>query len=106
MWLFLMVEASITIYTLIRRELRGLALLDFCETNKHVLRRDELLTKMRGFSMLEEQIQSAQTHSSPKLVFDHMIQALNRHDLDAMVACFAPDFRSEQPIHPERNFTG
>jgi len=35
-----------------------------------------------------------------------MIQALNRHDLDAMVACFAPDFRSEQPVHPERNFTG
>lgn len=56
--------------------------------------------------MLEEQIQSAQTHSSPKLVFERMIQALNRHDLDAMVACFALDFRSEQPVHPERNFTG
>lgn len=56
--------------------------------------------------MLEEQIQSAQTHSFPKLVFERMIQALNRHDLDAMVTCFAPDFRSEQPIHPERNFTG
>jgi len=23
-----------------------------------------------------------------------------------MVACFAPDFRSEQPFHPERSFTG
>jgi hypothetical protein len=56
--------------------------------------------------MLEEQIQDMQAYSSPKLVFERMIQAANRHDLDTMVACFAPDFRSEQPFHPERNFTG
>jgi len=56
--------------------------------------------------MLEEQVQDAQTQSSSKLVFERMIQAANLHDLDAMVACFAPDFRSEQPFHPERNFTG
>jgi hypothetical protein len=56
--------------------------------------------------MLEEQVQDAQTNSSPKLVFERMIRAANRHDLDAMVACFAPDFRSEQPFHPERDFTG
>ena len=56
--------------------------------------------------MLEEQIQDAQTRSSAKLVFERMIQAANRHDLDAMVACFAPDYRSEQPLHPERDFTG
>lgn len=56
--------------------------------------------------MSVEQAQNAQTQSSPKLVFERMIQAANRHDLDAMVACFAPDFRSEQPFHPERNFVG
>ena len=56
--------------------------------------------------MLEEQVQDAQTQSSPKVVFERMIQAANRHDLEAMVACFAPDFRSEQPFYPERNFTG
>ena len=56
--------------------------------------------------MSVEQVRSAQTHSSPKLVFERMIQAANRHDLDAMVACFAPDFRSEQPFHPERDFSG
>ena len=56
--------------------------------------------------MLEEQVQDAQRHASPKLVFERMIQAANRHDLDAMVACFAPDHRSEQPFHPERDFTG
>jgi ketosteroid isomerase-like protein len=56
--------------------------------------------------MLEEQLQDVQTRSSAKVVFERMIQSLNRHDLDAMVACFAPDFRSEQPFHPERDFTG
>ena len=56
--------------------------------------------------MLEEQVQGAQTQSSPKVVFERMIQDANRHDLEAMVACFAPDYRSEQPFHPERNFTG
>ncbi len=56
--------------------------------------------------MLEEQVQAAQTQASPKVVFERMIEAANRHDLDAMVAYFAPDFRSEQPIHPERSFTG
>ena len=56
--------------------------------------------------MSVEQAQNAQTQSSPQIVFARMIQAANRHDLEAMVACFAPDFRSEQPFNPERNFTG
>jgi len=56
--------------------------------------------------MSEQQVQDVPTSSSPTLVFERMIQAANRHDLDAMVACFAPDFRSEQPLHPERNFVG
>jgi ketosteroid isomerase-like protein len=32
--------------------------------------------------------------------------ALNAHDVDALVALFHPDYRSEQPFHPERDFTG
>ncbi len=56
--------------------------------------------------MLEEQVQDAQMQSSPKVVFERMIQAANRHDLEALVACFAPDYRSELPFSPERNFTG
>lgn len=56
--------------------------------------------------MSELQVQDAQTHSYPKLVFERMIQAANQHDLDTMVSYFAPDFRSEQPLHPERAFTG
>ena len=56
--------------------------------------------------MSQEQGQDVQRHSSPKGVFERMIQAANRHDLEAMVAFFAPDYRSEQPFHPERNFVG
>jgi hypothetical protein len=56
--------------------------------------------------MSEEQVQNAQTHSHSQVVFERMIQAANRHDLDVMVACFAADYRSEQPFHPERNFVG
>jgi limonene-1,2-epoxide hydrolase len=32
--------------------------------------------------------------------------AMNAHDLDAMVACLDPAYRSEQPMHPERGFDG
>lgn len=56
--------------------------------------------------MSQAQGQDAQTYLSPKVVFERMIEAANRHDLEAMVACFAPDFRSEQPFHPERIFVG
>ncbi|KQR54780.1 hypothetical protein ASF88_08555 [Leifsonia sp. Leaf336] len=32
--------------------------------------------------------------------------ATNRHDLDALVDCFAPDYRNETPVHPGRDFEG
>ena len=32
--------------------------------------------------------------------------AVNRHDPDAMAALFAADYRSEQPLHPQRGFGG
>ena len=32
--------------------------------------------------------------------------ALSRRDLEAFVACFASDYRSEQPVHPARVFAG
>src|SRR3954453_11353810 len=32
--------------------------------------------------------------------------AINSHDLDAFVALFSPDYRSEQPAHPSRSFEG
>ncbi len=32
--------------------------------------------------------------------------ATNRHDLDALVDCFAADYVSELPLHPARDFQG
>jgi hypothetical protein len=33
-------------------------------------------------------------------------QAINDHDLDALVACFAADYDNRTPAHPARGFTG
>jgi ketosteroid isomerase-like protein len=33
-------------------------------------------------------------------------RATNAHDVNAVVACFAADYRNETPTHPERGFTG
>ena len=32
--------------------------------------------------------------------------AMNSHDIEAHVQCFHEDYRSEQPVHPARAFTG
>ena len=32
--------------------------------------------------------------------------AVNRHDAEGMAGCMAPDYRSEQPAHPNRGFGG
>jgi len=42
----------------------------------------------------------------PADLLERLRQATNAHDLDALVACFAPDYRNETPTHPERGFTG
>ena len=52
------------------------------------------------------QAQSQTISTSPLAVFKQMVAAQNRHDLDGMLACFARDYQSEQPFHPERNFEG
>jgi ketosteroid isomerase-like protein len=56
--------------------------------------------------MTQGELEDARAQSAPRQVFERMIQAANRHDLEAMVACYTSDYRSEQPFHPERNFTG
>jgi ketosteroid isomerase-like protein len=37
---------------------------------------------------------------------ERMLQAINSHDIDAMVDCFADDYRCEMPLHPSRSFVG
>ena len=42
----------------------------------------------------------------PTAVFQSLIEATNRHDLDGIVASFADDVVSETPAHPSRSFVG
>jgi ketosteroid isomerase-like protein len=39
-------------------------------------------------------------------VTNRLVAAMNAHDLDALVACFAPGYHSRQPAHPSRAFEG
>jgi hypothetical protein len=40
------------------------------------------------------------------MVADRLRAAMNARDIDAFVACFQDDYRSEQPAHPDRGFVG
>jgi|SRR5215210_4910885 len=39
-------------------------------------------------------------------VIEQLKEAMNEHDLGAMLECFDPGYRSEQPAHPNRGFGG
>jgi ketosteroid isomerase-like protein len=39
-------------------------------------------------------------------VIERLREAINQHDPEAMVECFHPDYKSEQPAHPNRGFGG
>jgi ketosteroid isomerase-like protein len=42
----------------------------------------------------------------PEALVERLAQATNARDLDALVDCFAPDYRNETPLHPSRSFVG
>jgi ketosteroid isomerase-like protein len=42
----------------------------------------------------------------PRTVIDRLTAAQNAHDLEAILACFREDYRSEQPLFPARTFHG
>lgn len=44
--------------------------------------------------------------NDPSQVVGRLRQAVNDHDLEALVACFRPDYRNETPAHPGRSFEG
>ena len=48
----------------------------------------------------------AEPRNQAQAALERIHAALNSRDLDAYVACFAPDYRSEQPIHPEWVYSG
>jgi SnoaL-like domain len=39
-------------------------------------------------------------------VLERLLGAVNAHDLDALVCCFAADYVNETPVHPQRRFRG
>jgi limonene-1,2-epoxide hydrolase len=42
----------------------------------------------------------------PVAVIERVAAAMNAHDIEAFVACFAADYDSRQPAHPDRAFRG
>jgi ketosteroid isomerase-like protein len=44
--------------------------------------------------------------ADPTEVLPQLQNAMNRHDLEAFLACFDSNYRSEQPAHPNRGFGG
>jgi ketosteroid isomerase-like protein len=44
--------------------------------------------------------------ADPREVLARVEAAMNAHDLEAFLACIHPEYRSEQPVHPERGFGG
>ena len=39
-------------------------------------------------------------------IIEQLQNAMNGQSVDAMLDCFDPDYHSEQPVHPEREFHG
>ena len=44
--------------------------------------------------------------SSALALVERLKEAVNRHDLESLAGCFAPDFMNETPVHPARSFQG
>ncbi len=45
-------------------------------------------------------------HEGVEAVLDRLLGAVNAHDLDGLVSCFAGDYLNETPAHPRRGFRG
>lgn len=44
-------------------------------------------------------------HSCPEVI-SQLKAAMDAHDLEALISCFADGYRSDQPLHPDRAFVG
>jgi len=45
---------------------------------------------------------AAPAEAKPLEVVQRLLEAMNRQDLKGLLACFHPDYRSEQPAHSNR----
>lgn len=43
---------------------------------------------------------------APGAVVERLARATNAHDLEALAACFALEYRNDTPVHPARGFQG
>lgn len=48
----------------------------------------------------------SQQSQEPVAVVERLLEATNRHDLDAIGACFELEFENVTPLHPARSFRG
>ncbi len=46
------------------------------------------------------------TVGGPGALVERVCRAVNEHDLEALSACFASEYRNETPVHPTRGFEG
>jgi len=46
------------------------------------------------------------TTDGPVALVERLKQAVNDHDIEALVTCFAVEYRNETPVHPARGFVG
>jgi ketosteroid isomerase-like protein len=49
---------------------------------------------------------TTQSQNEPKALLRRFAAAINAHDLDAIVSCFAPDYHDVEPAHPRRQIVG
>jgi len=49
---------------------------------------------------------SGVAQSDAKSVVDRFVRAINDHDLEGIVSCFAPDYHDVEPVHPARQISG
>jgi ketosteroid isomerase-like protein len=45
-------------------------------------------------------------NKAPTMILERLLAAMNAHDLEAMVSCYAADYVNEMPVHPRRGFHG
>lgn len=49
---------------------------------------------------------SGSAQADANSVVERFVQAINGHDLEAIVGCFAPDYHDVEPVHPARQISG
>ncbi len=55
---------------------------------------------------MDQPITHQQQTASPTECMQHVQEAINAHDLDALADCFEEDYTSDFPAHPDRAFVG